>query len=140
MQGSLDSIVVWAPTTPAPETGHPLQVVPRSHLLGLLDTAEHIQTPTVDDPRITEDSFQSLSLQPGDVVAFSTFLVHRTGEVGDGHVRIAFSTRFNNAAEPTYVGHGYPTPYKYSYRTDLMVPGFPTPADIARIFPDAAGD
>lgn len=138
MQGSLDSLVVWAPTTPVTETSHPLQVVPRSHLFGLLDTVEHIMTPTVSDARITDDQFLSLPMQPGDVVAFSSFLVHRTGEVGDGQLRIAFSTRFNNAAEPTYVAHGYPTPYKYSYRTDLMVPDFPTPADIARIFPGAA--
>jgi hypothetical protein len=77
-------------------------------------------------------------MEPGDVVAFSSFTVHRTGETGDGQVRIAFSTRYNNAEEPTYVENGYPTPYKYSYRTDLMVPDFPKPTDIARIFPDAA--
>jgi phytanoyl-CoA hydroxylase len=138
MQGSLDAVVLWAPTTPVTEHSHPLQVSPGSHLLGLLDTVEHIMTPTVADPRITEDSYVSLLMQPGDVVAFSSFLVHRTGETGDGQVRIAFSTRYNNAEEPTYVEHGYPTPYKYSYRTDLMVPDFPKPADIARIFPDAA--
>lgn len=140
MQGSLDSIVLWAPTTPVTEQSHPLEVVPRSHLLGLLQTAEHIMTPAVDDPRITEDLYRPLPMQPGDVVAFSSFLVHRTGETGDGHVRIAFSTRFNNAEEPTYVAHGYPTPYKYSYRTDLMVPDFPKSADLKRVFPDAAAD
>jgi ectoine hydroxylase-related dioxygenase (phytanoyl-CoA dioxygenase family) len=139
MQGSLDSIVLWAPTTPVTETSHPLQVVPRSHLLGLLETAEHIMTPTVADPRITEDAYVSLPMQPGDVVVFSSFLVHRTGETGDGNVRIAFSTRYNNAAEPTWLAHGYPTPYKYSYRTDLMVPDFPTIQDLTRIFPDAEG-
>lgn len=138
MQGSLDSIVLWVPTTPVTERSHPLEVVPRSHLLGLLDTAEHIMTPAVDDPRITEDLYKPLAMQPGDVVAFSSFLVHRTGETGDGQVRIAFSTRFNNAAEPTFVAHGYPTPYKYSYRTDLMIPDFPKPADLKRIFPDVA--
>ncbi|MDB5425661.1 MAG: hypothetical protein JWQ29_3077 [Phenylobacterium sp.] len=138
MQGSLDSVVLWAPTTPVTESSHPLEVVPRSHLLGLLDTAEHIMTPTVADPRITEDLFRPLPMQPGDVVAFSSFLVHRTGEQGDGQVRIAFSTRYNNAEEPTYVGHGYPTPYKYSYRTDLMVPDFPQASHLKRIFPDVA--
>lgn len=138
MQGSLDSVVLWVPTTPVTERSHPLEVVPRSHLLGLLDTAEHIMTPAVDDPRITEDQYRPLPMQPGDVVAFSSFLVHRTGETGDGQVRIAFSTRFNNAAEATYVEHGYPTPYKYSYRTDLMIPDFPRASDLKRIFPDAA--
>lgn len=141
MQGSLDSVVLWAPTTPVTERSHPLEVVPRSHLLGLLDTAEHIMTPAVDDPRITEDQYVAITpMQPGDVVAFSSFLVHRTGETGDGQVRIAFSTRYNNAAEETWADHGYPTPYKYSYRTDLMVPDFPRAADLRRIFPDAADD
>ena len=140
MQGSLDSIVIWVPTTPVTSRTYPLEVVPRSHLLGLLDTAEHIMTPTVSDPRITDDMYRPLEMQPGDVVAFSTFMVHRTGEQGDHLVRIAFSGRFNNAAEPTYVEHGYPTPYKYSYRTDLMIENFPTGRDLATIFPDAKTD
>jgi ectoine hydroxylase-related dioxygenase (phytanoyl-CoA dioxygenase family) len=137
MQGSLDSVVLWSPTTPVTATSHPLEVIPGSHLYGLLDTVEHIMTPTVSDPRITEDQYRPLPMQPGDVVIFSSFLVHRTGETGDGNVRIAFSTRFNNAAEPTYVEHGYPTPYKYSYQTDLIVPDFPKAADLRKIFPDA---
>jgi ectoine hydroxylase-related dioxygenase (phytanoyl-CoA dioxygenase family) len=137
MQGSLDSIVMWVPTTPVSLDTHPLQVIPRSHLWGLAATVDHIQTPAVSDPRATEDAYVGLPMQPGDVVVFSSFLVHRTGEHGDGNVRIAFSTRFNNAAEPTFVGHGYPTPYKYGYRTDLMFENFPTLDDVATIFPDA---
>ncbi|WP_411288341.1 phytanoyl-CoA dioxygenase family protein [Phenylobacterium sp.] len=137
MQGSLDSLVLWIPTTPVTERSHALEVVPRSHLLGLLPTVDHIMTPTVSDPRITEDQFVRLPMNPGDVVAFSSFMVHRTGEEGDGLVRIAFSTRYNNAAEETYVAHGYPTPYKYSYQTDLIVEGFPTIQDVSRTFPAA---
>jgi len=132
--------VLWAPTTPATERDYPLEVAPGSHLYGLMDTVDHIMTPAVSDPRITEESYRALSLQPGDVVAFSSFLVHRTGETGDGHVRIAFSTRYNNAEEQTYVAHGYPTPYKYSYQTDLIVPDFPRAADLKAVFPDVADD
>lgn len=137
MQGSLDSIVLWIPTTPVTERSFPLEVVPRSHLHGLLPTVDHIMTPAVSDPRVTEDLYVRLPMQPGDVVAFSSFLVHRTCEEGDDLVRIAYSGRYNNAAEPTYVEHGYPTPYKYSYQTDLIVENFPTTADLAKIFPDA---
>jgi phytanoyl-CoA hydroxylase len=137
MQGSLDSVVIWIPTTPVSLQSHPLEVARGSHLMGLLDTAHHIQTPMVDDPRITEDSFTRLQMEPGDAVIFSSFLVHRTGEQGDGLVRIAYSTRFNNALESTWVGHGYPTPYKYSYQTELIVPGFPKGRDLAKIFPAA---
>lgn len=139
MQGSLDSIVLWTPTTSAGPACHPLEVVPRSHLLGLMPTVEHIQTPAAADPRIREEDYVALALEPGDVVAFSTFLLHRTGEQGDGQVRIAYSGRFNNAAEPTFVEHGYPTPYKYSYQTDLIHEGFPTVDELRRVFPEATG-
>lgn len=137
IQGSLDSIVLWAPTTPVSIESHPLEVAPRSHLFGLLPTVEHIQTPAVSDPRVRETEYIPLAMEPGDVVAFSTFLVHRTGDHGDGQVRVAYSGRFNNAAEETYAAHGYPTPYKYSYQTDLLVADFPKTRDLVRIFPDA---
>jgi phytanoyl-CoA hydroxylase len=138
MQGSLDGIVYWIPTTPVSTRSNPLEVVPKSHLLGLLDTVEHIMTPTVSDARITEESYVPIEVEPGDVIFLSSFLVHRTSEEDDGLVRIALSGRLNNACETTYVAHGYPTPYKYSYRTDLMFENFPSPGDIATIFPAAS--
>ena len=55
----------------------------------------------------------------------------------DGNVRLAFSGRFNNAAEATYADHAYPTPYKYSYQTDLIHENFPTAADLRTVFPAA---
>lgn len=138
MQGSLDSIVYWMPTTPVTKKSNPIEFVPRSHLLGLLDTMEHIQTPTVSDPRITEDKYIPIPVEPGDIIFFSSFMVHRTSEEDDGLVRIALSGRFNNAKEKTYVEHGYPTPYKYSYQTNLIHEGFPTLAEVSAIFPAAA--
>ena len=138
MQGSLDSVVIWAPITPATLDRHPLEVCPGSHLYGLCATEPHIMTPAVADPRVQEADFQGLELQPGDLAVFSSFLVHRTGENGPGGLRIAFSTRFNNADEPTFVRHDYPTPYRYSYSTDLIVADFPRPEDLQSIFPDVA--
>ncbi len=135
MQGSLDSVVIWAPTTTASLDRSPLEVVPGSHLWGLCPTADHIMTPTVCDPRLDAADFTGLELAPGDLVVFSSFLVHRTGERGDGGLRIAFSVRFNNADEPSYVRHDYPTPYRYSYQTELIVPDFPRADDIAGVFP-----
>lgn len=137
MQGSLDSLVFWIPTTMVTEVSNPMEFVPGSHLLGLLDTVENIMTPTVSDSRITEDRYVPIPVQPGQVIFFSSFMVHRTSEQDDGLVRIALSGRFNNAREKTYVEHGYPTPYKYSYQTDLIYKGFPTTADLAAIFPAA---
>jgi hypothetical protein len=139
IQGSLDCIVLWLPTTPVSSKSHPLEVAPKSHLYGLLPTAEHIMTPAVHDSRISPDMFVPVPVEPGDVIAFSSFMVHRTGEQGDGLVRTAVSGRFNNAAEPTFVAHGYPTPYSYSYRKDLMFENFPTDDDLETVFPAVRG-
>lgn len=138
MQGSLDSIVFWLPTTLVTAKSNPIEFVPKSHLLGLLDTVENIMTPTVNDPRVTEDKYIPIPVEPGDIIFFSSFMVHRTSEHDDGLVRIALSGRFNNAMEKTYVEHGYPTPYKYSYQTDLIHENFPTLTDLAAVFPGAA--
>jgi phytanoyl-CoA hydroxylase len=134
VQGSLDGIVIWIPTTPVRANSHALEVVPGSHRYGLLETVEHIMTPTVSDRRISEDSFLAVPADPGDVIVFSAFTVHRTGEEGDGFVRIALNTRFNNALEATFVERGYLTPYKYSYRLDLMTPDFPSAETVEAVF------
>ena len=138
IQGSLDNLVFWLPTTPVTTSSHALEVAPRSHLHGLLDTTHHIMTEAVEDSRVGLDEYKPLAVEPGDVIAFSAFLAHRTGEDGDGLVRIALSIRFNNANEQTYIDHAYPTPYSYSYRRDLMFENFPTQQDMAKIFPEAA--
>jgi hypothetical protein len=106
--------------------------------LGLLDTGEHYNTRAVNDPRITNDKFIPVPAEPGDIIFFSSFLVHRTSEADDGLVRVALIGSFNNARERTYVEHGYPTGYKYSNQNTLIYEGFPTLADVAAIFPGIA--
>jgi ectoine hydroxylase-related dioxygenase (phytanoyl-CoA dioxygenase family) len=137
IQGSLDNVVLWLPTTPVTARSHALELVPKSHLYGLLPTVEHIMTPSTSDDRICEEDYVPIAVEPGDVIAFSAFMVHRTGEEGDGLVRIALSGRFNNANERTFVEHAYPTPYSYSYRKDLMFENFPAPRDMRTVFPAA---
>lgn len=120
IQGSLDNVVLWIPLTPV--RGNGLEVIRGSHKHGLLPTKEHIMTPEVIDPERL-GPWESIDCDPGDVVAFSSFLVHRTA-AGPG-LRIAISTRFSNAAEPTFIERGFPSPYRYSYQRDLITPDFP---------------
>jgi len=89
--GSADGVTLWAPLTAVSIRTHPLEVAPRSHQNGLIDPN------TID-----EEAFVPLPMQPGDVVVLSRFLVHRTGERGDGSLRVAISSEFNNAADPPF--------------------------------------
>jgi phytanoyl-CoA hydroxylase len=125
IQGSLDNVVFWIPLTPVRGSSG-VEVVRGSHRRGLLNTVDHIMTPSVSDPEITDDMFEHIDMEPGDVLAFSAFMVHRTSERSDGLARIALSTRFNNALEATYVERGFPSPYRYSYQLDLITPDFPS--------------
>jgi phytanoyl-CoA hydroxylase len=138
VQGSLDGLTLWLPLYDVGLKDFPLEVVPRSHRQGLLDSADDVFGHRVADAQIPPDgAFQPVPMHRGDVAVFSGFLVHRTGAEGEDRVRIAFSYRFNNALEPSYVQRRYPNPY--SYRGDMNLLGFmPGAADVAPFFDAAA--
>jgi ectoine hydroxylase-related dioxygenase (phytanoyl-CoA dioxygenase family) len=134
MQGSLDGVVLWIPLTDIDRDCYPLECVPGSHTYGLLNTVPHPATPMVEDARIGEADFVPLLPKRSDLMVLSGFLVHRTGARGDDRVRVAMSLRYNNAAEPNYVAHAYPTPYKYEYQLNLMFENFPAENEVAEIY------
>jgi len=138
MQGSLDSVVLWIPLVDMDEQSYAPECVPGSHKFGLLNTVPHVATPMVMDDRIHETEFVALHPKRGDLAIFSGFIVHRTGARGDDRVRVAMSLRYNNAAEPSYVGHAYPTPYKYDYQLELMFDNFPADHQVEELFTDLA--
>ena len=104
------------------------------HRYGLLKSTPHDVAPAVNDPRIREDDYTAVLVEPGDAVIFSGFLVHRTSAQGDERIRLALSLRYNNLAEPSFIERGYPSTYKFSAKLDLMVEGFPSEAQVAAFF------
>lgn len=133
-QGSLDACTVWLPLTKIDEKSYPLEVVAGSHRYGLLKSTPHDVASAVNDPRIREDDYTAVLVEPGDAVIFSGFLVHRTSAQGDERIRLALSLRYNNLAEPSFIERGYPSTYKFSAKLDLMVEGFPSEAQVAAFF------
>ena len=90
----------------------------------------------MQESALGDAAFQAIAAEPGDIVVFSMFLVHRTGAAqGDG-VRWAVSFRYNNLDEPSFIERDYPNPYIYKPRDDLMIDGFPKRDDVARLFDD----
>ena len=136
VQGSLDAVVAWLPLVSAAADNAPLEVIPGSHRNGLLPSEPHAFGNCVQAAAIKGETFQAIEAEPGDLVIFSMFLVHRTGAVqGDG-VRWAVSFRYNNLDEPSFAARDFPNPYVYKPRDDLLVDGFPGRADLGRIFGD----
>jgi hypothetical protein len=134
MQGSLDSAVVWVPFADVAPGGHALEVLPGSHLCGLLPTDDDVFGHRVDEAFLPDRPFAPLQLELGDAVLFSSFTVHRTGEAGGEVARLAASYRYNNVLEPSFVERGYPNPYIYRPDMTLLTPAFPEPGLLAALF------
>jgi phytanoyl-CoA hydroxylase len=134
VQGSVDGVTVWMPLFDIAIDDYALEIIPRSHRLGLLPSADHAFGHRVGDSVVPDNSFVALPIRRCDALFFSGFLVHRTGTSGGDLVRIALSYRFNNAAESTFVRRNYPDRYVYRAEKDLIDVGFPKCEDLDAVF------
>jgi len=128
--GSLNSVIVWIPLTTVGEKDHPMQVVPGSHLTGVISGSIEANGLFIDIPN---NKFVDLICDPGDVVIMSTFCVHRTKAIGDGF-RIAASMRFNDLDEEDFRAHGFPCAYSRSVDRSLFKKYLPETNKLRRIF------
>ncbi len=132
MQGSLDSIVVWVPLADVDVKLGALEVVPGSHKLGLMTTEVVNSFGKVE--RFGDGDFVSVEAAQGDVLFFSSFLVHRSGVNSTDSIRWSCHFRYNNLAEETFIERGYPHAYTYKPQDDLITPGFPGKELLDRFF------
>lgn len=137
IQGSIDGVVVWLPFGEVGLDNYPLEVIPGSHRLGLLPSADDPFGHRIAEGKFDESAFVPLEVSKGDAVFLTSFTVHRTGSKGGKRVRVAGSFRFNNAAESTFIARNYPNPYIYRPDMRLLQEGFPSDAEIAAVFPPA---
>jgi len=131
-QGSLDSIVVWLPLARVDRALGALEVVPGSHKLGLV-TREVVNSFGKVDC-FTDRDFLAIEVEPGDALFFSTFLVHRSGVNSTDSIRWSCHFRYNNLAEASFIERGYPHPYVYKPKEELITPEFPGPGQVDRFF------
>jgi len=134
VQGSLDGLVLWLPLTQHGRTFWPLEVARFSHRLGLLEAKPHKFGNAISEEKLAGIPFTPVIANPGDVVAFSMFIAHRTGRSKGAGVRWAASFRYNNMLEPTFVTRGFPNPYIYKPQFDLIDDHFPDVQLLNRFF------
>lgn len=114
MQGSLDSAIFWLPLVDISKDLNPVEIVPKSHLLGVLPSEPGRNEAVVNSPLIKDDGFIPVEVNKGDLVTFSSFLVHRSSQKSNGGIRIACSLRFENLNESSFIERGFPTAYRRS--------------------------
>ncbi|GAA4407810.1 hypothetical protein GCM10023187_28870 [Nibrella viscosa] len=132
-QGSLDSVVVWFPMVPAGEEIGALQVIPGSHTSGLMQASTTGYAGSITD-ELREEEYIQTEYEVGDVLLFSAFLVHRSGNNVTRNIRWSVQLRYNNLLEQTFINRGYPMPYIYKPQEELVTPDFPTAEQIKGIY------
>ena len=132
IQGSLNSLVLWVPLVDIDISLGALEIVPGSHLRGLLSTRLDESFGVVDD--IAGEEFVPVPVSAGDGLLFSTFLIHRSGNNTTPSIRWSCHFRYNDLAEESFIKRRYPHTYLYKPKDDIITPGFPRVADLESTF------
>lgn len=111
MDPSSDSVVVWIPLVNVNKDLGALEIVPKSHKEGLV-TVKSVEGLGVVE-KYSDNDFLSVELNAGDVLFFSSFLVHRSGNNITDSIRWSAHFRFNNLEDPYFIQRNYPHPYIY---------------------------
>jgi len=86
---------LWTALSPmSPENGC-LQVVPRSHVNGTLESTESGDGDTHRKVKLEPADFLPVRLRPGDCVAFTRLTVHGSGPNSQPTPRVAYAVQFN---------------------------------------------
>jgi phytanoyl-CoA hydroxylase len=113
MEASQDSLVVWVPLIDTNKENGSIIIYPGSHKNGVL--------PFTSNNGFAEVNFIGESTQPivntGDIVIFSTLLVHESGDILNDSIRWSCHFRFTNMLDPDYINRGFPNPYIYKPTT-----------------------
>lgn len=132
-QGSLDSTVVWFPMVPAGEEIGALQIIPGSHLRGLMESSASGYQGGIT-AELKDSDFVQTTFEVGDLLVFSAFLIHQSGNNTTNNIRWSVQLRYNNLDEETFIERGYPMAYIYKPEPDLVTPNFPTVEQLAQIY------
>ncbi|EKD70630.1 MAG: hypothetical protein ACD_46C00467G0003, partial [uncultured bacterium] len=134
LQSGLDTITVWFPFMDVDINNFPVELIPESHTDGLYPgkIAEHIYE--VDPKFYEEKNFVPMEVKFGDVLFMSNFTLHRSGLRGDQRLRIACSSRYENASEKTFIERAYPSAQKRVIQRELLQPNFPQKIHLDEIY------
>ncbi len=112
MQSSMDSLVVWVPLIDVSPKNGSVKLYPKTHKLGVLPFDKDSGFAKVN---IDKNLYQPIqpTLSRGDIVIFSTLLVHESGDIENGEIRWSCHYRYNNLKNSEFINRGYPNPYVY---------------------------
>ena len=122
-QGSLKGITCWFPLTKMQANMGYLEVVPKSHLLGYLKHENDSGIPLL--PKKLNFEFEKIKMNLGDVLFFSNFLIHKSGENKSNKIRLTSHFRFDDCTEKTFVNRRFPKTRIEKRIDKILFPNFP---------------
>lgn len=131
-QGSIDSVVVWMPLIDIPKELGALEIIPGSHMNGLMQYEVNDAYHTLKNTN--EKDFISVEVKKGDALFFSTLLVHQSGQNTSDAIRWSCHFRYNNINDPTFIERGFPHTYLYRPQDELVTKDFPSVAQMKESF------
>ena len=132
MQGSINSVVCWVPLVDIDKNLGALEVVPGSHLQGLI--TEEVLHGFGSVTQFHDSDFLSVEMKAGDILIFNSFLVHRSGQNTRQDIRWSCHFRYNDMSETTFIDRGFPHPYIYKPDDQLLTPAFDTKKAVNEYF------
>jgi len=125
MQGSINSVIVWVPLMDMYKEIGPIDIIHGSHKNGLLTNKKENSFGIIDN--LEYDKFVSVDgLKSGDIVVFSSFLIHKSGDNISNNIRWSCHFRYNDLNDNSFIERGYPHAYIYKPIDDIIHPDFDT--------------
>jgi ectoine hydroxylase-related dioxygenase (phytanoyl-CoA dioxygenase family) len=113
MQSSLDSLVVWIPLIDVNAENGSIFIYPKTHKLGNICDTVQGGFAAITEYDLSEYEEIQPELKVGDIAIFSTFLVHKSGDITNDQIRWSCHFRYTNMLDKDFIDRGYPHPYIY---------------------------
>lgn len=109
MESSLNSLVVWVPLVDVNKENGSILIWPGSHKLGALPFDSSGGFAKVE----VKGDFIQPELKIGDIVIFSTLLIHGSGDILNDTIRWSCHYRYTDMLDQDYIERNFPNPYIY---------------------------
>ena len=126
MQGSINSVVVSIPLVDATEEIGCLMVSPKSHKKGLIKSASSLDNKSkleaiksIEVIENTEEEYVHVNQKVGDILAISSFLLHKSGENLTDDPRYTILIRYNDLKDLHFISKGFTSPFKTTHESTI---------------------
>ncbi|RMA57970.1 phytanoyl-CoA dioxygenase family protein [Ulvibacter antarcticus] len=134
MQGSLNSVVIWIPLVDINKDLGALEILAGSHLDGL--RTDHIEN-GFGMVKLSEQEkarLTSVEVKTGDILLFSSFLIHQSGDNITDRPRWSCHFRYNDLEDSSFLKRKYAHPYIYKPIDELITKDFPINEELIKIY------